>query len=123
MSAEVQKEFALTDKDKDGQASLEEMTAVAPPEGKTQVAAVLGKLDANKDKKLSLAEFSAAAPKPQLAGIEDYLKRFDADKNGTVSRAEYSGPGLAAFDQIDANKDGKVTIAERNAVRAKTESR
>jgi len=115
VSAEVQKEFALTDKDKDGQASLAEMTAVAPPEGKAQVATVLDKLDANKDKKLSLAEFSAAAPEPQLAGIEDYLKRFDADKNGQVSRAEYSAPGLAAFDQMDKNKDGIVTTDEVKA--------
>ena len=119
INGQVRQEFAATDTNKDGQASLAEMTAAAPAEARAGVAAVLAELDTNKDKKLSLAEFGAAAPAPEVGGTNEFLGRFDADKDGKVTAAEYRGPGLAAFDQIDANKDGKVTPAEKKAAQPK----
>ena len=123
VSTEIRQEFAATDANKDGQATVEEMTAATPAEGRAGVPTALAKLDSNKDGKLSLAEFAAAVPAPPLGSTDDFLARFDADKDGKVSAAEYRGPGLAAFDQLDANKDGKVSAAERQAARSAVQGR
>ena len=120
VGTEIRQEFAATDANKDGQASLAEMTAATPPEGRAGVPKALARLDTNKDGTLSLAEFAAALPPPSIGSAADFLKRFDGNKDGAVSRAEYSSPGLAAFDQVDANNDGKITPDERKASAAKT---
>ena len=118
VGTEIRQEFAATDANKDGQASLEEMTAATPPEGRAGVPKALAKLDSNKDGKLSLTEFAAALPAPPMGSVADFLKRFDGNGDGAVSRVEYSAPGLAAFDQIDANKDGRVTPSEQQAAKS-----
>jgi Ca2+-binding EF-hand superfamily protein len=41
--------------------------------------------------------------------------RLDADKDGRVSLAEASTHALALFDRADANRDGTVTPEERRA--------
>jgi Ca2+-binding EF-hand superfamily protein len=57
------------------------------------------------------------------AGSEARFKQLDADSDGTVSKAEAEkGPPHLAeqFDEVDANKDGKLTQDEmRNARRAR----
>lgn len=37
----------------------------------------------------------------------------DADKDGKVTLAEATSGALARFDRMDANKDGKITAQER----------
>ncbi len=114
---QVRQEFAAADKNKDGKASLDEMTAVAPAGAKAGTGKAFERLDANKDKGVTLAEFAAAAPPPRVPGSDDFLQRFDADKDGKVTRAEYLRPGLSAFDAVDFNKDGTITAAEKAKTR------
>lgn len=40
------------------------------------------------------------------------LKQLDADKDGGVTLAEFLGPRKTALDRIDANKDGAVEVKE-----------
>jgi len=42
---------------------------------------------------------------------------LDADKDGRVSMAEASSRALAMFDRVDANRDGTITMEERGAAR------
>jgi hypothetical protein len=36
----------------------------------------------------------------------------DTDKDGTISKSEWAARGEKAFNGIDANKDGKITLEE-----------
>ncbi len=45
------------------------------------------------------------------------FERLDADHDGRVSLAEAQAKALAMFDRIDANRDGTVTPDERRAAR------
>lgn len=47
---------------------------------------------------------------------ENWFANADADKDGRVSLAEASAKPLAMFDRADANKDGTITPEERSAV-------
>ena len=46
----------------------------------------------------------------------DKLPAKDRDHDGRISAAEWSEGMLARFDRIDANHDGSVTSAERDAL-------
>lgn len=46
------------------------------------------------------------------------LRMADANKDGAVSQAEFTDGMLRHFDQVDANKDGKLTPQERQAAHA-----
>lgn len=94
------------------------------------------RLDANKDGKISVAEADAVRPKgakaaaAKSAGFHGLFARADINKDGTISKTEFDAMGLQLkarmekagdrqealgarmFDQSDANKDGKVTLAE-----------
>lgn len=101
--------------------------------------AAFDRLDANKDGNISRAEF--AAPRPVMgAGAERrgngmghgmghgmgqrrgggmmLMRMADSDRDGAVSRAEFATAAAARFDRVDANRDGQITPAERQAARA-----
>lgn len=111
-------------------------------EAQAEVKARFERFDTNKDGTVTRAEFEAAsgAMKAQRdarreSRQEDTFASLDNDGNGQISRAEWDAghpgdgksgpggrmPGLRAamgdrwFDALDANKDGKVTLAEANA--------
>jgi Ca2+-binding EF-hand superfamily protein len=46
------------------------------------------------------------------------FERMDADKDGRVSLAEATAARLERFDRVDADKDGTITPEERRAARA-----
>ena len=75
------------------------------------------KLDTNKDNLLSLDEFKASAPQAKAAPGENALNRLDTSKDQKVSLTEFSAVALTAFDRIDKNKDGRISDAEREALR------
>lgn len=79
----------------------------------TRIEAEFNKLDSNKDKQLSLAEFRASAPSPRPVPAETAMQRIDGNKDQKITMQEFSGSTLAAFDQIDTNKDGTISPAER----------
>ncbi len=49
--------------------------------------------------------------------------RIDADQDGRISLAEATTARLRAFERLDANRDGRVTPEERRARRAQRQSR
>jgi len=50
-------------------------------------------------------------------GKGGFLARLDANKDGKVTLAEFQAGPIAMFDRVDANKDGTITPAERQAAR------
>jgi len=84
---------------------------------RSRAEAEFAKLDTNKDGTLSKAEFMAVAPAtssatPNGAAI---VTQLDKNKDGKVTADEFRAPRLTAFDRIDANHDGTLSPAERQA--------
>jgi Ca2+-binding EF-hand superfamily protein len=84
---------------------------------RSRAEAEFAKLDTNKDGSLSKAEFMAVAPQtssatPNGAAI---VTQLDKNKDGKVTADEFRAPRLTAFDRIDANHDGTLSPAERQA--------
>ena len=62
---------------------------------------------------LSKDEFRSVAA-PRMAQMSaSALQQLDKNKDGKVSPAEFNGPALAAFDRVDTNKDGTISPEER----------
>jgi Ca2+-binding EF-hand superfamily protein len=51
------------------------------------------------------------------------FERIDANRDGRVTLAEATTQRLRAFDRADANRDGRLTREERQAVRAERQAR
>ena len=148
--AKVQERFAKIDANKDGAITQAEfdahrtaMKAEWQAKRAERRAEMFAKLDADKNGQLSKAEFSA--PRPDRGeghdmgegehrgghrgghhrgggmmgmggmGGGDWFARLDANKDGKVTLAEASAQALAMFDKADANKDGTLTPEERKA--------
>ena len=127
--------FARLDVNKDGNLS--------PADRSAGVEARFKQLDSDGNGALSLAEFTAAGGKRGGAfaarggdGAQGHARHrggrggnhrggfgrsggaVDVNGDGAVSKAEFQSTALAAFDKADANRDGKLTAAERQAARA-----
>ncbi|HWL46293.1 MAG TPA: EF-hand domain-containing protein [Sphingomonadaceae bacterium] len=155
MLAQTAKRFAALDANKDGaitQAELDQareaMKTRRAEQRKQRMDERFTRLDTDKNGQLSKAEFDAgyaarregprvgtedARPRrfhrghrgyrfhrggPGMAGgTGGFLARLDANKDGKVTLAEFQAGPIAMFDRVDANKDGTITPAERQAAR------
>ena len=128
--AQAKAAFDAMDANKDGQVDNAEAQrafaariSAAESRAKAQRDAQFAKIDANKDGSISKQEFDAAtagrkpAPDAAAKASATWLSTADGDKNGRVSLNEATSQVLAAFDRIDANKDGTLTAAEARAPR------
>jgi hypothetical protein len=110
--------FKKADTDGNGTLSRAEVEKGAP-----YLAGKFDQIDANKDGQLSRGELQAwkkAHKGERQAKAVERFKHADTDGDGMISRAEAekNAPRLAKrFDQIDANKDGKLTQDELRAYR------
>ncbi len=165
IQARIQAQFARRDTDRDGFLTAEEMGGrkVVRQERRMANRAARGeraivnegrardpniafdRIDLNRDGSLSRDEFARAREvriekrvmigegARSVAGSSDrsgragrggggmgqrMLKRADADRDGKVTLAEATAGALRRFDRIDGNRDGRVTPEERAAVRA-----
>jgi Ca2+-binding EF-hand superfamily protein len=131
--------FAKMDADKNGQISREEQRAGKPHRvgmHKPRVAddakrtafrqKMLERFDTDKDGKLSDTERQAARqqrqakhPEGRGSGTRAMARHFDANGDGLVSLAEMRTTVTAHFDRVDANHNGSIDKAEREAAHAK----
>lgn len=124
--------FKAIDANGDGTLSQNEISAA---EAKTmqkriatlraRVEAEFGKLDTNKDGILTKAEFMAAAPQAPTTAPNGakMVTQLDRNKDGKVGLDEYRAPMLARFDSADTNKDGTLSVAERQAALNATQAK
>ncbi len=63
-------------------------------------------------KTMTAAEFSAEAQKRWSGISARFFKHLDADHDGRLSLAEFSAPDEKLFARLDRNKDGTVTRDE-----------
>ncbi|MCX8476153.1 MAG: EF-hand domain-containing protein [Sphingomonas sp.] len=102
----------LADANNDGAVTKAEMLA--------DVDARFAKLDANKDGKISKDE----RPGGDGAGRGGrMLSRIDTDGDGAISLDEQRAQATRRFERVDANKDGTIDQAERDAARDKMRAR
>ena len=64
-----------------------------------------------------LAPAIASAQAARAQGGYDRLMSLDADRNGALTHQEMETGRTAVFDRVDANHDGAISAAERNAAR------
>jgi Ca2+-binding EF-hand superfamily protein len=71
------------------------------------------------------ALLAAGAAQAQMPAPADIVKNMDRDRDGAISKDEWTAAGRPAerFDAVDANKDGKVSVAELEAVLAAMRAR
>jgi hypothetical protein len=150
VQAKVQEYFTQIDANKDGaitQAEFDAHRTAKKAEWQARRAErraeMFTKLDTNKNGQLSKAEFDAPRADRgegmgegrgiwgghhRMGGMMgrghgmmmgmgggDWFARIDANKDGKVTLAEASARALGMFDKADANKDGTVTPEERKA--------
>jgi hypothetical protein len=149
VQAGVQQRFAVLDANRDGtvtQAEADAASAQRKQQRQTGHAErrdrLFAMLDTDKNGQLSRAEFTAERARPtrngdgkgrhMRMGMRGHggpggmaqgrmggrmFAMMDANKDGKVTLAEASARPLAMFDRADADKDGKVTPEERRAAR------
>lgn len=146
VEAQVKQRFAAADTNKDGavtKAEAEAHAASMKADWQAQAgerhAQMFAEMDADKNGQISRAEFDAAHQKRMgerqeargdRAGMgggrmhhgqQDgmmgmmWFERIDANKDGKVTLAEAQAKPLEMFDRADANKDGTLTPEERKA--------
>ena len=116
--------FSKADTDRNGTLSRAEVEKALP-----RLAGRFDSIDTNHDGQLSRGELNAwkkAHRGERQAKAAERFRHADTDGDGAISRAEAErhAPRLAKrFDQIDANKDGKLTQEELRAYRESRHSR
>jgi len=139
MGARGEKMFERFDSNKDGRVTKAEADAVfatksvdiahaGPGDSKPKHNwdALVTRFDTNKDGAISKAEFDAGHAKRTDRVADRRSKRglsgamfamADADKDGRVSLAEATAAATAHFDRVDTNRDGTLSPEERRAAR------
>lgn len=143
LEARIKEHFAQADANKDGAVTKAEFDARAAARKQEwqakraeRRAEMFAKLDTDKNGQLSREEFSARPERGDHDGMKrhgmgghhrgmmfgmggNWFERMDANKDGRLTLAEVSAKPLEMFDRADANKDGTLTPEERKAAHEK----
>ena len=113
------REFGKMDANKDGQVTRAEaeafQRAAAVAEAGTRARALFGQLDSDRNGQLSFAEFARVQSGPPQVNGQPWVTQLDANKDGRVSLVEHRAGKLRHFDNIDSDKYGTVTTSEMRA--------
>ena len=156
VQSRVEARFARLDSNRDGfvtqaevRAGIDARRAQRQAQRGERRAQLFARLDANGDGSISRQEFEA---RPQLRGGDRAERRgqrlaqrrgpggargggigagfglrafamLDANSDGRVSLAEANARALARFERVDLNRDGTITPEERRAARAQRPAR
>ena len=119
--------LAKFDADKDGKLSADERKAAHEAHKAEMKAKFMEKFDADKDGQLSdaekeavKAEFKKNAPKFGKKGHRRHGKRFQRPQLSEEQKAEMKAKFMEKFD---ADKDGKLSDAEKEAVKAEMKAK
>jgi hypothetical protein len=108
----ILKQLERADTDGDG--------AVSRAEFKVQRQTQFARIDRNNDGVMTDGDIPARLKNrmPDNMSTDMLMKQFDKNGDGQVSEAEFvDGPAML-FDRVDANSDGKATMAEMEAAKA-----
>lgn len=113
--------FKKIDTNGDGSLSAAELAASDAAVIRARLQGEFTQMDTNKDGQLSQAEFLARAPQASalMPNAQKAVANFDKNKDGKITADEFRAPQLAAFDKLDTNHDGSLSVAERQAAAAK----
>lgn len=112
--------FADLDTNKDGQISRAEFDA--PRERRAQAPRVGGDAPRAGGQRMMAHGPAMQGPRGQhMAGA--WFDRLDADKDGRVSLADMLAKPLERFDAVDADRNGTISSEERKAAREKMRGR
>jgi Ca2+-binding EF-hand superfamily protein len=64
-----------------------------------------------------------AGPREQVGAASAGIRRLDTNGDGLLSRDEHAAAARKMFDEMDANKDGKVTAEEIDSAHAHVKGR
>lgn len=107
-STQAAERFARLDADKNGQVTMEEITAAHQARMEKRQARMAAKGKEMPDRPMRGARIG---------------KRVDTNGDGQISLAEMTAQAMTRFDRIDANKDGTIDAAERTAQREERKER
>jgi Ca2+-binding EF-hand superfamily protein len=110
--AKVKARFAAADANKDGVVTQEEVKALREARMAEHRDARFKLMDTNGDGSISRAEFDAAAQGRHTRMTDGGKDGPRAGGHGRHHRGMEMGMGDRMFEKADANKDGKVTLAE-----------
>lgn len=130
---QAQEHFALMDANKDGKVTLEERRAARQGQGRgmactqqdltkaeflKQAEAHFALMDTNKDGKITADERQSRRGPGMRGGRQGQgMGRMGASMPAEITQADHLKWAETRFDQMDTNKDGTVTTAERQAAR------
>lgn len=151
--ASLEKKFAALDANGDGKVTKDEMEAAHKARMAERLDQRFAEMDANHDGQISKAEFTAGH-EAMMARWKEHAEHggdgmgrghmlegaggmmghgrmgkgmMGANSDGPMTKEQFMAPALAMFDRADANHDGVLTKAERDAarqsMRAKWQSR
>ena len=112
-------EFRKMDANKDGQVAkaeveaFERLRAAAAAQANNRL--LFARLDTDRNGQLSPVEFLKLARPATAVNGQPMIAQFDTNKDGRINLIEHRAGKLAAFDRIDTDKDGIVTVAEMKA--------
>ncbi len=110
----MEKRFQRMDADKDGIVSMDELQLHHRKQRNVGKKSKLTRLDSNGDGVVSKEEFLA----PKIKYVEGKFLKLDKNNDGHLTEDEFSRKKMTypqLFNNIDANKDGKISNEEKDA--------